>query len=116
MSARGVDEYEFNLRLAKQIDRALLDAGFAKTVLMVTGGPGIGSQYERVARANNLSADLLLSIHHDSVPNPFLEKWEFKGKPGIFSDRFKGHSIFISDEKHRHQGEPHCSPASSASR
>jgi len=98
MSARGVNEYEFNLRLAKQIDQTLVDAGFAKTVLMVTGGPGIRSQYERVARANNLSADLLLSIHHDSVPNPFLQKWEYDGKPAIFSDRFKGHSIFVSDD------------------
>ena len=37
-SARGADEYDFNLRLAKQIDQALLEAGFAKTVLMVTDG------------------------------------------------------------------------------
>jgi N-acetylmuramoyl-L-alanine amidase len=96
-SARGVNEYDFNLRLAKQIDRTLLDAGFAKTVLLVTGGPGIRSQYQRVGRANSLSADLLLSIHHDSVPNSFIEKWEYDGKPAIFSDRFKGHSIFVSD-------------------
>jgi N-acetylmuramoyl-L-alanine amidase len=97
ISARGVNEYEFNLRLAKQIDRTLVDAGFAKTVLMVTGGPGIRSMYERVARANSSSADLLLSIHHDSVPKSFVEKWEYDGKPAIFSDRFKGHSIFVSD-------------------
>jgi N-acetylmuramoyl-L-alanine amidase len=97
MSARGVDEYVFNLRLAKQVEQTLVDAGFAKTVLLVTGGPGIRSQYERVARANNLSADLLLSVHHDSVPNSFIEKWEYDGKPAIFSDRFKGHSIFVSD-------------------
>jgi N-acetylmuramoyl-L-alanine amidase len=98
MSARGIDEYDFNLRLAKRIDRTLVDAGFAKTVLLVTGGPGIKSQYERVARANNMSADLLLSIHHDSVPKTFIEKWEYNGKPAIFSDRFKGHSIFVSNE------------------
>ncbi len=97
MSARGVNEYEFNLRLAKQIDQTLVDAGFAKTVLLVTGGPGIRSQYQRVAHANGLSADLLLSVHHDSVPDSFIEKWEYEGKPAIFSDRFKGHSIFVSD-------------------
>ena len=96
-SARGVDEFDFNLRLAKQIDQALLEAGFAKTVLMVTDGPGIRSMYARVARANELSANLLLSIHHDSVPNRFLEKWDYNGKPETFSDRFKGHSIFVSD-------------------
>jgi len=98
ISSRGVDEYVFNLRLAKRVEQSLRDAGFEKTVLMVTGGSAVGSQYERVARFNNLSADLLLSIHHDSVPDSFIEKWEFNGKPAIFSDRFKGHSIFVSDE------------------
>jgi N-acetylmuramoyl-L-alanine amidase len=97
-SARGVDEYEFNLRLAKVIDQALRDAGFAKTVLLVTGGPGILSMYVRVARANTSEANLLLSIHHDSVPNAFIEKWDYAGKPEIFSDRFKGHSIFVSED------------------
>ena len=63
-SARGADEFDFNLRLAKLIDQALLDAGFAKTVLMVTDGRANRSLYARVARANDLSANLLLSIHH----------------------------------------------------
>jgi len=53
--------------------------------------------YARVARANELSANLLLSIHHDSVPDRFLEKWDYNGKLETFSDRFKGHSIFVSD-------------------
>lgn len=97
-SARGADEFDFNLRLAKQVDQALLGAGFAKTVLMVTEGPGVRSMYVRVARANELGANLLLSIHHDSVPNSFLEKWDFGGKTETFSDRFKGHSIFVSDD------------------
>ena len=50
------------------------------------------------ARANKLSANLLLSIHHDSVPDRFLEKWDYSGKPKTFSDRFNGHSIFVSDD------------------
>jgi len=97
-SARGVDEYAFNLRLAKVIEQALRDAGFGKTVLMVSDGPGKRSMYERVARANALEANLLLSIHHDSVPKSFIEKWEYYGKPEIFSDRFKGHSLFVSND------------------
>jgi N-acetylmuramoyl-L-alanine amidase len=36
--------------------------------------------------------------HHDSVPNKFLEKWEFDGHQRRFSDRFNGHSIFISQD------------------
>jgi len=97
-SARGGDEFDFNLRLARQIDQALLESGFARTVLMVTEGRAIPSLYARVAHANELSANLLLSIHHDSVPDRFLEKWDYNGKPKRFSDRFKGHSIFISDD------------------
>ena len=65
---------------------------------MVTDGRAVPSLFTRVARANELSANLLLSIHHDSVPDRFLEKWDFDGKPKKFSDRFKGHSIFVSDD------------------
>jgi N-acetylmuramoyl-L-alanine amidase len=98
ISARGANEFDFNLRLARQIDQALLDAGFAKTTLMVTDGRANQSLYARVSHANELSANLLLSIHHDSVPDSFLEKWDFNGQPKKFSDRFKGHSIFVSEE------------------
>jgi N-acetylmuramoyl-L-alanine amidase len=38
----------------------------------------------------------LLSIHHDSVPDSFLENWEFEGKKRHFSDRFSGYSVFVS--------------------
>ena len=96
-SARGVDEFDFNLRLTRQIDQALREAGFTRTVLMVSEGRANKSLYARVARANELSANLLLSIHHDAVPDRFLEKWDYNGKPETFSDRFKGHSIFVSD-------------------
>ncbi len=98
MSSRGIGEYDFNLHLARRIDEALIKAGFGKTVLMVTDGPGKKSMYARVARANKLSPDLLLSIHHDSVPQKFKQEWEFEGKQATYSDRFKGHSIFVSDD------------------
>lgn len=98
ISARGKSEYGFNLRLAKQIDRSLIDAGFDKTVLMVTGGDARRTLYLRMAHANRLAADLLLSIHHDSVPDRFYKKWEFNGQPHIYNDQFKGYSIFVSDE------------------
>ena len=100
-SARGIMEYEFNLRLAKLIEQGLIDAGFNRTILLVTDGPKMKGLAQRVARANGSSADLLLSIHHDSVPDSFLEAWEFEGTKHHFSDRFKGHSIFVS----RHNGD-----------
>jgi len=95
-SARGALEYDFNLRLATLIEHKLVAAGFEKTVLLVTGGAKRKSLFDRAARANRSSADLFLSIHHDSVPDSFLEKWEFEGEEHTFSDRFPGHSIFVS--------------------
>lgn len=98
MSARNVPEYEFNFRLAQEIQQSLIADGFAKSVLLVTHGPARKSLIERVMVANHLSADLFLSIHHDSVPDSMLEEWQYDGKPSYFSDRFKGHSLFVSYE------------------
>jgi len=95
-SARGLKEYDFNLRLATLIEQELTEAGFGKSVLLVTDGKKMKSLAERVAHANGAGADLFLSIHHDSVPDKFLEKWTFEGVEHGYSDRFKGHSIFIS--------------------
>ena len=98
ISARGVAEFDFNLRLAQRIEAALKEKGFAKTVLLVTRGQTRPGLVERVMRANAMRADLFLSIHHDSVPSFLVEKWEFLGAEGRYSDRFKGHSIFVSGE------------------
>ena len=97
-SARAVPEYFFNLRLARQIEQALIDAGFVRTILLITTEPPRRGLFQRVERVNSLGADLLLSIHHDSVPDQFLETWEFEGEPYGFSDRFPGHAIFVSHD------------------
>src|SRR5260370_13575911 len=98
ISARNVPEYDFNLRLAKYLERSLIEDGFTQTVLLVTGGRARPSLFARVAKANGLSANLLVSIHHDSVPDSLMENWEFEGKESHFSDGFTGHSIFVSYE------------------
>jgi N-acetylmuramoyl-L-alanine amidase len=96
ISARNVSEFVFNLRLAKRIEEKLKAEGFAQTKLLLTEGKARRSLVKRVAAANSLPADLLLSIHHDSVPNKFLEDWEFEGRKSHFSDRFSGYSVFVS--------------------
>src|SRR5262245_29073085 len=70
-SARGVPEYEFNLRLAKKVQRTLIDSGFEKVTLLIAQGPGrqLG---ERVARAGQAGAQVFVSIHHDSVPDAYV--------------------------------------------
>ena len=97
-SARNVPEFTFNLRLAQRIEEKLKAKGFAETRLLVTEGKARPSLVKRVTAANDLNADLFLSIHHDSVPNKFLEDWEFEGKKSHFSDRFSGYSVFVSRE------------------
>ena len=95
-SARNVAEFTFNLRLAQRIEQKLKADGFAETKLLVTEGKARPSLVKRVAAANDLHANLFLSIHHDSVPNTLLEDWEFEGKKSHFSDRFSGYSVFVS--------------------
>ena len=104
ISARGVPEFVFNLNLAKRIEEQLFAAGFQRSVLLITEGPARQGLAERVKRAKELAADLFLSIHHDSVPNRFLEKWEVEGEKRSFSDRFSGHSIFISQDSSDYAG------------
>jgi N-acetylmuramoyl-L-alanine amidase len=95
-SARNVAEFVFNLRLARRIEEKLKAEGFAETRLLLTEGKAKPSLAKRVAAANDLHANLFLSIHHDSVPNSLLEDWEFEGKKSHFSDRFSGYSVFVS--------------------
>jgi len=97
-SARGVPEYVFNHRLANQIGQRLAGAGFTRTTVLVTPGASWSGLAKRVANANNMGADLFLSIHHDSVPEQFLERWQHEGQPRAYCDRFRGHSIFVSTE------------------
>jgi N-acetylmuramoyl-L-alanine amidase len=38
----------------------------------------------------------VLSIHHDSVPQSYLEPWTHEGVQRSYSDKFSGFSVFIS--------------------
>jgi N-acetylmuramoyl-L-alanine amidase len=96
ISARNVAEFVFNLRLAQRIEEKLKAEGFAGTRMLVTEGKARPSLVRRVNVANNMPANLFLSIHHDSVPDKLLEDWEFEGKKRHFSDRFSGYSVFVA--------------------
>ena len=103
-SARGVSEYDFNLRLATQIEQKLRDAGFAKTTLLITAEAPRAGLFKRAAYANEPGGR--------SVPldPPQFGTGSFSGEMGvrrrgaIFSDRFKGHSIFISNDNADRKG------------
>jgi N-acetylmuramoyl-L-alanine amidase len=103
MSARNVPEFEFNLQLARRIGEKLKSEGFSETTVLVTEGKARPSLMKRVAVANKKGADLFLSIHHDSVPGIYVEKWEFEGKKSQFNDLFGGYSVFVSQRNPRYE-------------
>ena len=103
ISARGVPEFAFNLRLAQYIGQQLINAGFAQTEVLIATGASFSGLLQRVKRVNRIAPSLFLSIHHDSVPEAFLETWEYSGVQQHFSDRFKGHALFISSENSQFQ-------------
>jgi N-acetylmuramoyl-L-alanine amidase len=96
MSARNVPEYAFNLQLSQEIERALVDAGFDKTTLLITDKPPPRGLIERAARANAMHADLFIAIHHDSVPDNLLQTWDYEGQQNNYNDDYPGYALFVS--------------------
>ena len=83
-SARGKPEWGFNAALATDVAEALRRQG-VEALLMNPAGDPIELR-QRPADAQAAHADLLLSIHHDSVQNQYLPE----------ADRFSGYGLFVS--------------------
>ena len=92
ISARGRSELAFNHDLALKVVDALQALGL-RTVLVNVDGR-IESLQARPASVPE--ADFFLSIHHDSTNASELSEWEWMGSPQTFSDRWAGHSMFVS--------------------
>ena len=95
-SARGIGEYEFNIKLAQRVRDELLGAGFSSTFLMVTAQNGHAGLNQRAERANGMNADIFISIHHDSVRDKYLNPWFYEGGQHSFFDDSKGFSLHVS--------------------
>ena len=98
LSARGMTEYAFNLQLAQQIKQTLVDAGFDKTVLLITAKRSPAGLFERANIANHLPADLFIAIHHDSVPDNLMRTWQYEGQDQQYNDDYPGYALFISND------------------
>jgi N-acetylmuramoyl-L-alanine amidase len=101
-SARGVPEYDFNIKLAQRIKEELVSAGFRSTYLMVTRVSETSGLYQRAERANKMGADIFLSVHHDSVRDEYLKRWTYEGAGHFFFDGSKGFSLHVSPRNIRY--------------
>jgi N-acetylmuramoyl-L-alanine amidase len=102
-SARGVPEYDFNIKLAERIKEELVRAGFYSTQVMVTQIEGSSGLSQRADRANKLNADIFLSIHHDGVRDEYLTPWLYQREQNYFFDDPKGFSLHVSPKNIRYQ-------------
>src|SRR5882762_2674327 len=94
-SARGVGEYYFDRRIVKALYESLKNSGEVDALIINPEGKPISLQ-ERTRQAARRNAVLFLSVHHDSVQPRYLKEWEVNGKTQLYSDKFKGFSIFFS--------------------
>lgn len=92
VSARGVPEHAFNQSLAGEIVASLSREGEPSYLVGEQGEMAL--LMDRVHAAKD--AELLLSVHHDSVQEHFLQSWTPEGVQRRFSDRYAGFSLFIS--------------------
>jgi N-acetylmuramoyl-L-alanine amidase len=102
MSARDKPEFAFNLRLARELLAKLQGAGFPRTEVVVQPGSDLRK------RARDLSSrrpNLMLSLHHDSVQDKFLQTGDLEGVQRTYSTHphARGYSIFISRDNSRRE-------------
>jgi N-acetylmuramoyl-L-alanine amidase len=107
ISARGVTEFEYNLRLSQEVAEALQRAGHR---VLLIGDDGLAENLgSRAPRAAGM--DLFVSIHHDSVQPRFLSSWEVGGEQLLYSDHFSGFSLFVSRLNTRTEASLKCASA-----
>jgi N-acetylmuramoyl-L-alanine amidase len=104
ISSRGMKEYDLNLKLAQRVLEELVNSGFVSTQMIVISGQNThASRLQRSKRANDLAADLFISLHHDGVKNETLIPWQHDGKTRWFLDKFEGFSLWVSQKNNRYE-------------
>ena len=101
LSASGVREYVFNRRMAIELVRA----SQRKTALrlwLIHPRQGPLALARRPVLARQQGADVLLSIHHDSVNPKYLKTRRAGGRETRYSRAFHGYSLFVSRDNPRY--------------
>ena len=97
VGADGTVEYDFNKNIVSLIAADLKQQPGISVIVINRDGNEIGLA-ERSEIANKANADVLLSIHHDSVNDKYLRAREIDGHTFYQSDKFHGYSVFFSEK------------------
>lgn len=98
LSARGVREYEFNRTFSTLLVAEINRRRGISAITINPSGDNIELR-DRPAKAELAKAELLLSIHHDSVQPKYLADWTYRGVALKYSDHFSGYSLFYSEKQ-----------------
>jgi N-acetylmuramoyl-L-alanine amidase len=97
LSARGVREYSFNARFARELIAAAKIKPTIKLFLISPTNSNVGlKERPRIAAARG--ADVFLSIHHDSAQLKYFRDWEFNGVKRKHAASIQGYSLFVSKD------------------
>lgn len=98
ISSRGKYEYDFNQIFANALLTRLKKEGYKKSYIIQPLGNDIN---ERVSLVAKNRADILISIHHDSVQPEYLKKWIWGGDTLKYCDSYSGYSVFVSSKNNK---------------
>jgi len=98
VSSRGVGEFVFNRNIANLLLEKIRNDGLAQAFIIDSTGMSLKQRTESASLRN---ANVLISIHHDSVQPSYLSTWTYKGAAHPYSDRFHGFSLFFSTKNLR---------------
>jgi N-acetylmuramoyl-L-alanine amidase len=91
-SSRGRSEYSFNRHFAGVLAAVMRDRG--QGVREVNFAGDIASLAARPEQARG--SDFFISIHHDSIGEPWLKPWIWAGVEQTYTDAKRGFGIFVS--------------------
>jgi N-acetylmuramoyl-L-alanine amidase len=102
-SSRGIPEVVYNDQLVSIVKNELEKIDRVEVYLTRKPQEEIGL-YERTKIANQLKADLFISIHHDSAQLKYLRKIKVKEAQGYTTiSSIQGYSIFVSRQNGKYQ-------------
>jgi N-acetylmuramoyl-L-alanine amidase len=106
-SARGRSEFDFNQQFAGVLASALEQRQL--TVRRINFAGDIGSLAERPQQA--VGADFFLSVHHDSIQEAYLQRWEYEGGEQTYTEAKRGFGLFVSARNPQPTASLRCASA-----